>query len=37
MTVDKMRVTERSPDFESEGRFIAELDNQPVGIVHALQ
>jgi GNAT superfamily N-acetyltransferase len=35
MTVEEMRLTERSPDFEAEGRFIAELDDKPVGIVHA--
>jgi ribosomal protein S18 acetylase RimI-like enzyme len=35
MTVEDMRDSERSPDFESQGRFIAELDNRPVGIVHA--
>ncbi len=35
MTLDEMRASEKSPDFESEGRFIAELDDQPVGIVHA--
>jgi len=35
MTVDEMTATEKSPDFDSEGMFIAELDNQPVGIVHA--
>jgi mycothiol synthase len=35
MTLDEMRASEESPDFESEGRFIAELDDQPVGIVHA--
>jgi ribosomal protein S18 acetylase RimI-like enzyme len=35
MTVDEMMVTEKSPDFDSEGMFIAELDDQPVGIVHA--
>jgi len=35
MTVDEMRISERSPDFESEGRFIVELDDRPVGIVHA--
>jgi ribosomal protein S18 acetylase RimI-like enzyme len=35
MTVDEMRIIEKSPDFDSEGRFIAELSNQPVGIVHA--
>jgi len=35
MTVYEMAVMEKSPDFDSEGRFIAELDDQPVGIVHA--
>ena len=35
MTVDEMVATEKSPDFEAEGRFIAEVDTQPVGIVHA--
>jgi len=35
MTVDEMIALERSPDFEAEGRFIAELGDQPVGIVFA--
>jgi len=35
MTLEEMRMNEKSPDFESEGRFIAELNDQPVGIVHA--
>jgi ribosomal protein S18 acetylase RimI-like enzyme len=35
MSVEEMRISEKSPDFDSEGRFIAELDDQPVGIVHA--
>jgi GNAT superfamily N-acetyltransferase len=35
MSVEQMKVMEKSPDFDSEGRFIAELDDQPVGIVHA--
>jgi ribosomal protein S18 acetylase RimI-like enzyme len=35
MSVEEMRNMEKSPDFDSEGRFIAELDDQPVGIVHA--
>jgi mycothiol synthase len=35
MTVEEMMVLEKSPDFEVEGRFIAELDDQPVGIVFA--
>lgn len=34
-TVEQMRTMEKSPGFDSEGRFIAELDNQPAGIVHA--
>jgi len=35
MTVEEMRALERAPDFDPEGRFIVELDGQPVGIVHA--
>jgi ribosomal protein S18 acetylase RimI-like enzyme len=35
MTVEEMMALEKSPDFEAEGRFIAELDGQPVGIVFA--
>jgi ribosomal protein S18 acetylase RimI-like enzyme len=35
MTVDEMVATEKSPDFDAEGRFIAEVDTQSVGIVHA--
>jgi mycothiol synthase len=35
MTVDEMVATEKSPDFEAEGRFIVEVNTQPVGIVHA--
>ena len=35
MTVDEMRILEEAPDFSAEGRFIAELDGQPVGTVHA--
>jgi ribosomal protein S18 acetylase RimI-like enzyme len=35
MTVEEMRITEKSPDFEAEGRFIAELGDKPVGVVHA--
>jgi ribosomal protein S18 acetylase RimI-like enzyme len=35
MSVEDMRNMEKSPDFDSEGRFIAELDGQPVGIVNA--
>jgi len=35
ISVEEMRAYEKSPDFDSEGRFIAELDDQPVGIFHA--
>jgi GNAT superfamily N-acetyltransferase len=35
MTADEMTLMEKSPDFDSEGMFIAELDNQPAAIVHA--
>jgi ribosomal protein S18 acetylase RimI-like enzyme len=36
LTVEEFRtVVEKSPEFDSEGRFIAELDGNPVGIVHA--
>jgi len=35
LSIEEMRIIEKSPDFDSEGRFIAELDSQPVGIVHA--
>jgi mycothiol synthase len=35
MSIEDMKNMEKSPEFDSEGRFIAELDNQPVGIVHA--
>jgi ribosomal protein S18 acetylase RimI-like enzyme len=34
-TVEEFRTEEKSPEFDSEGRFIAELDGNPVGIVHA--
>ena len=35
LTVDDFRTLEKSPEFDSEGRFIAELDGNPVGMVHA--
>ena len=35
ITVTEMKVMERSPDFDSEGMFIVELNGQPAGIVHA--
>ena len=34
-TVEEFRAYEKWPEFDSEGRFIAELDGNPVGIVHA--
>jgi ribosomal protein S18 acetylase RimI-like enzyme len=34
-TVEEYRAYEKRPEFDSEGRFIAELDGNPVGIVHA--
>jgi mycothiol synthase len=33
-TADEFRVIERSPGFSAEGRFIAELDGEPVGCVN---
>lgn len=35
MTVDEFKVAEKAPEFDPKGRFIAELDGQPVGIIHA--
>lgn len=35
MTIDEFRINEKAPEFDSQGRFIAELDEQPVGIIHA--
>lgn len=35
MSVDEMRILENAPDFTVDGRFIAELDGQPVGTIHA--
>lgn len=35
LTVEEFRAIEKFPEFDSEGMFIAELDDQPVGIVHA--
>jgi hypothetical protein len=29
LTVEEFRTEEKSPDFDSEGRFIAELDGNP--------
>jgi mycothiol synthase len=35
ITVEEMLLDEKRPNFDFEGRFIAELDGKPVGIVHA--
>jgi ribosomal protein S18 acetylase RimI-like enzyme len=34
-TVDEMLEHEKSPDFDFEGRFIAEVDEKPAGMIHA--
>lgn len=34
-TVEEMLEHEKNPDFDFEGRFVAELDGKPVGIIHA--
>jgi ribosomal protein S18 acetylase RimI-like enzyme len=35
ITVEEMRAQEQRPNFDFEGRFIAELDGKPIGVVHA--
>ena len=35
ITVEEMREQEKRPYFDLEGRFIAELEGKPVGIIHA--
>jgi len=35
ITVEEMLADEESPNFDFGGRFIAELDGKPIGIVHA--
>ncbi len=35
ITVDEFKVAEKAPEFDPKGRFIVELDDQPVGIIHA--
>lgn len=35
ITVDEFSIAEKAPDFDVEGRFIAELDGKSVGIIHA--
>lgn len=35
ITIEEMREREKRPNFDFEGRFIAELDGKSVGVVHA--
>jgi len=35
ITVKEMLLAEKHPNFDFKGRFIAELDGKPVGLVHA--
>lgn len=35
ITVEEFLLDEKRPNFDFEGRFIAELDGKPVGIIHA--
>lgn len=35
ITVEEMLEQEKRPDFDFDGRFIAELDGTPVGVIHA--
>jgi len=35
ITIEEMLEQEKHPNFDFEGRFIAELDGKPVGVVHA--
>ncbi len=35
ITVDEFKVAETAPEFDPKGRLIAELNEQPVGIIHA--
>jgi mycothiol synthase len=35
ITVEELLLEQKRPNFDFEGRFIAELDGKPVGIVHA--
>jgi len=35
ITVEELREQEKRPNFDSEGRFVAELDAKPVGLIHA--
>lgn len=35
ITVEELLLEEKRPNFDLEGRFIADLDGKPVGIVHA--
>jgi len=35
VTVNEFRILEKAPEFDPEGRYIAQLNNQSVGIIHA--
>lgn len=35
ITGEEMRILEEEPEFTPKGRFIAELDGKPIGIIHA--
>lgn len=35
ITVEEILLAEKRPNFDFEGRFIAELDGKPVGVIHA--
>jgi len=35
ITAEDLRKVEKDPEFDSEGRFIVEVNNNPVGLVHA--
>lgn len=35
ISIEEMREREKRPNFDFEGRFIAELDGKPVGVIHA--
>ncbi|HIE14908.1 TPA: GNAT family N-acetyltransferase [Candidatus Bathyarchaeota archaeon] len=35
ITVEEFRIFEKAPEFDPEGRYIAEFNKEPVGIIHA--
>lgn len=35
ISIEEMLLAEKRPNFDFEGRFIAELDGKPVGVIHA--